>query len=116
MKKKITIGVLLAIVVITAMVLLIGFNAPVFYNTDYSISERGVLCGYIRIVDGHTVKYYEDETDTEPMVYKCEISGDTLTFGRYTFKIQSKFKLVWTSNSNCTATPSGGGGRQHLYF
>lgn len=109
MKKKITIGSLLAVVVITAMALLIGFNTPVFYNTNYEIVDNVYYKGYIRIVDGHTIKYYENETDTEPMVYDCVISGDTLTFGYYTFKIQSKFKMVLSSNDSCTATPSGGG-------
>lgn len=109
MKKKITIGSLLAIVVITAMALLIGFNTPVFYNTNYEIVDNVYYKGYIRIIDGHTIKYYENETDAEPMVYDCVISGDTLTFRYYTFKIQSKFKMVLTSNNNCVATPCRGG-------
>lgn len=109
MKKKITIGVMLGITSLTAIIMLCMFTSPVFYNTDYTISENGGYCGYIRIVDGHTVEYYQNETDIEPIVYDCVISGNTLTFRHYTFKIHNKFKLVLKSNANCIATPAGGG-------
>lgn len=109
MKKKIITGIMLGITCVTALIMLCTFTTPIFYNTDYSISERGISCGYIRIVDGELVEYYENDTDTEPMVYKCVMNGDTLTYGHYTFKIKNRFKLVLSSNDNCTATPSGGG-------
>lgn len=110
MKKKITIGIMLGVTCLTALIMLCTFTTPMFYNTDYTISENGVYCGYIRVCDTDLVKYYENDTDTEPMVYQGVITGDTLTFGHYTFKIKSMFKLVLSSNNNCTATPSGGGG------
>lgn len=107
MKKKITIGSLFAVVFITAMVLLIGFNTPVFYNTEYSIYEQGKYVGYVYIKN-ETSLAYKSISNKEQSVYYT-IKNNVLTFDRKEFTIKSKFKLVNEDYKDVYARPTGGG-------
>lgn len=107
MKKKIAIGSLIAIVVITAMVLLIGFNTPVFYNTEYSIYENGSYVGYLNMTTKSSITY-QGVTGRETTTYYT-IKNNVITFDHKEFTIKSKFKLVNENYQDVYASPSGGG-------
>lgn len=107
MKKKITIGSLFAVVVITAMALLIGFNTPVFYNTEYSVYENGKYVGYFNMTTESSITY-KGITGQESTIY-YNIKNNVLTFDRKEFTIKSKFKLVNEDYKDVVARPSSGG-------
>ena len=86
MKKKIAIGSLIAIVVITAMVLLIGFNTPVFYNTEYSIYENGSYVGYLNMTTKSSITY-QGVTGRETTTY-YKIKNNVITFDHKEFTIK----------------------------
>jgi len=114
MKKKIAIGSLLAVVVITAMILLIGFNTPVFYNTEYSIYEQGEYVGYFNIKDQNKLTY-KAVTSSEETVYYT-IKNNVLTFDRKEFTIKSKFNFVNENYDDVYARPTGGGIAPFVYY
>lgn len=107
MKKKIAIGSLFAIVVITAMILLIGFNTPVFYNTEYSVYENGEYVGYFNMTTESSITY-KGVTGQESTIY-YRIKNNVLTFNHSEFTIKSKFKLVNENYKDVVARPLGGG-------
>lgn len=107
MKKKIVIGSLLGIIIVTGLILLIGFNAPIFYNTEYSVYEDGKYVGYFKITTESSVTY-KSVTEKESNIY-YKIKNNVLTFNHNEFTIKSKFRLVNENYQDVYASPSGGG-------
>jgi len=112
MKKKVVLSVFSGLILITAILLVALFSAPIFYNTKYDVIDNNRFSvGTVEFEKDGTLnyKYWYNQHDYEE-TYNYTIIGDKLFIGNIDknnmVTINNKFSL---EQGNYQLTPSGGG-------
>lgn len=119
MKKKVVLSVFSGLILITAILLVALFSAPIFYNTKYDVIDNDrLLVGTVEFGKdgiatmignrdtGFDVDFTQKYLISNGKIYLLDNSSGGTTFSSDTFQIKSKFSIV---ASDCTLTPCGGG-------
>lgn len=119
MKKKVVLSVFSGLILITAILLVALFSAPIFYNTKYNVIDNDrLLVGTVEFGKdgmatmignrdtGFDVDFTQKYLISNGKIYLLDNSSGGTTFSSDTFQIKNKFSIV---ASDCTLTPCGGG-------